>query len=74
MLTIVRGVDKIAKLEGQILVPVSDEDLEKLRNNKGTATILDGGLVYIKDVVDSNFINPERMGFTKLIDIKTTKN
>jgi hypothetical protein len=73
MLTIIRGVDTVFKLDGQILVPVSDEDIEKIRANKGTATILDGGLVSIKDLIDSNFINTERMGFTKLSEIKTTK-
>lgn len=73
MLTIIRGVDKFSKLEGQILVPVSEEDIDKIRNNKGTATILDGGFVYIKEIIDSKLINPERMGFIKLIDIKTTK-
>lgn len=73
MLTILRGVDRVYKIEGQIIVPVSDEDIEKLRLNKGTATILDGGLVYIKDLVDSKYISPERLGFTKISEIKTTK-
>lgn len=73
MLTIIKGIDRVIKLDGQILVPVSTEDIDKIRLNKGTATILDGGIVYIKDLINSNFINPERMGFTKLSEIKTTK-
>lgn len=74
LITNIRGIEKrFSKLEGQIIVPVSDEDIEKIRTNKGTATILDGGLVYIKDLVDSKYLSPDRLGFTKLSEIKTTK-
>lgn len=56
-ITINMGIEKISKINGEIIVPVSDEDISKLRKNKGCATILDGGLVFIKGVFPANRIN-----------------
>lgn len=72
-ITIINGIDSVSKLEGVIVVPISEQDLNIIRNNSGIATILDGGMVYIKDIKESNFINTERMGLTKLSDINTKK-
>ena len=41
------SVDKITRLKGTIIIPVNDFYIEKIRNNKGIATLLDGGLVWI---------------------------
>lgn len=56
-ITVVTGLDRVTKLDGKILVPISDEDIEKIRNNKGCANILDGGFVMIKGVKSANVIN-----------------
>lgn len=56
VLTVFKGVDNIYRLSGEILVPVSDEDIEIVRKNKGFAKLLDGGLVLIKKVLPANQI------------------
>lgn len=50
-----RGIDTVPVLFGEFLVPVENEDLDKLKNyGRSTATILDGGLVWLKEVLDPN--------------------
>ena len=66
-LTVTNGLDKVTKLDGKILVPVSDEDIEKIRSNKGCATILDGGLILIKGVKLNNLISIH--GYTPVKEI-----
>jgi hypothetical protein len=70
-LTVTSGLDKVMKLDGQLLVPVSDEDLEQIKNNKGCATILDGGIVLIKSVKSANTINTD--DYTLVGDISLEK-
>lgn len=70
-LTIISGLDKIIRLDGTILVPVSDDDLDKIKNSKGCVTILDNGLVYIKGVKSNNIINTD--DFTKVNEISLEK-
>lgn len=62
-----RGVEKVIKLSGEILVPISDDDIIKLQNSKGCATILDGGLVYIKGIKSGDTITSD--GFRKVSEI-----
>lgn len=70
-LTVTSGLDKVIKLDGSILVPVNDDDLVIIRENKGCATILDGGLVTIKSVKPANFVNTE--AYTLVSDISLEK-
>ncbi len=70
-LTVLTGLDKIIRLSGQIIVPVSSEDIEKIKNNKGCATILDNGLVYIKAIKSGNVITID--GFTPVKEISLEK-
>ena len=65
--TVVTCIDKIIRLNGQLIVPVSDEDIQIIRNNKGCATILDGGIVYIKGLKSANLLNVD--GFTQFKNI-----
>ena len=66
------GVDNITRLRGEIIVPMSDEYLEKIRNNKGVATILDGGLLWIDKVVDSDDMSVSMIdGFTPVSEISS---
>jgi hypothetical protein len=44
-------------LDGEILIPVNDKDIERLREySSGSCTILDGGLVEIDRVLDESSI------------------
>jgi hypothetical protein len=65
--TVFSGVDNIVRLSGKIMVPVSKEDIEILRKNKGCATLLDGGVVTIEELVGINRVSVN--GFTKVSDI-----
>jgi hypothetical protein len=69
--TNLNGIDFVVKLNGQILVPVSAEDIECIKSNKGCATILDGGLVTIDNIVSSMFLNTN--GFKKVSEISTKR-
>jgi hypothetical protein len=70
-LTVLTGLDKIIRLSGEILVPVSDDDIEKIKMNKGCATLLDGGHVSIKKITSANIINVDN--FTLIGDISLEK-
>lgn len=64
---IYNGFDKIDNISGSILVPVTDEDIVTLSQNKGVATLLDGGLVYIDKIIDEENIDPE--GLVKIEEL-----
>ena len=55
--TVPSGTESVTKLSGQIVVPVTDADILKLDNHKGCATILDGGLVFIRGIFNENEID-----------------
>lgn len=66
------GLETAITLSGQIIVPVSEEDIARLKTiSKGCATILDGGLVWIDSVKDGSIISDE--GFIKVSDISDEK-
>ncbi len=66
--TVNMGTEKITKLSGDIIVPVTDEDIIKINNHKGFATILDGGLVFIKGIFTENRL-PNLETYRKVSDI-----
>ena len=70
-LNINNGVENVILLRGEILVPVSEEDIERLKENKGCATILDGGLVWIEGIVNSDHLSID--GFEKVSEISSEK-
>ena len=70
--TVVRGIDNAKFLSGEIYLPMDDEYINKLKVN--TATILDGGLATIVDVIDSDdFYESDIVDFSKISDISDTK-
>ncbi len=72
-LTVLSGVAEYQTLNGQILVPVTDEEIEYLKKySKGHATILDGGIVQISKIIDGSELSDE--GFTKVENISTETN
>lgn len=70
-MTVLRGLDGIIRLDGQLIVPVTDEDVECIKRNKGCATILDNGMVTIKGIQSENSITI--LDFTKIKDISLEK-
>jgi len=65
------GIESVIILSGEIIVPVSDDDIIKLSQSKGCATILDGGFVWIDSIKNENEISED--GFDKVCDISTKK-
>ena len=68
------AVSKILKLSGEIIIPIDDDDLEKLRKSKGCATILDGGIVHIDKVINAINFSKDRIlsdGFKEVKNIST---
>jgi hypothetical protein len=65
------GVGDIVRLNGRILVPISDEKwIDKLKSHTGFATILDGGMVSIVGLKNDYEISESDMeGFTKVSEI-----
>lgn len=68
LLTINSYIDECDTFYGHILVPVNDDDVEHLRNkSKGTATLLDGGFVWIEDLINPKYVSLD--GYTPVKDI-----
>jgi hypothetical protein len=72
-LTITNGIEYVINLRGKILVPVSEEDLESLSNAKGTATLLDGGVVWI-DSIKKDYQMSEYKNFNQVGEISLETN
>lgn len=51
-LTIPKGIQSIARIDGYIYIPLPEEYIEKVRNGPGTATLLEGGVVFIHSLED----------------------
>lgn len=68
--TVVNGVDTAAFIEGSILVPVTDELIERARNYAGQLTILDGGLAWVVGLRSGHDIDPA--GYRRVGDISLT--
>lgn len=68
-ITVNSGIEFAEIFSGEIIVPVSDDDLKKLKQSKGCATILDDGLVYIDDIVFGDRLDVSE--YRKVSDIST---
>ncbi len=68
------GLETSINLSGQIIVPVTEEDITRLKTiSKGCATILDGGMVWIDSVKDGSNISVEDFIQVKNISDEKTK-
>lgn len=65
----VRGVGTFFNFEGDIFIPINDNDIKRISEGSGSSRILDGGLIWICRVVD-DFLDD---GFVKVKDISTKK-
>jgi hypothetical protein len=52
-ITVPKGVERICRIDGEIFIPVSPEELEMLQKGTGVGTFLEGGHAYISSVEDS---------------------
>lgn len=64
---VISSVNKVIILSGEILVPISDDDIEILNMMPNHAKLLDGGLVLIKEIVPIDHVTID--GFRKISDI-----
>ena len=72
VLNVTKGIENVYRLDGTILIPVNNNDIEKLRTqSKGCATLLDGGAVFIEKIVLANSLSTD--GFIQVKDISTKK-
>jgi len=77
-LTYIGGITDITRLSGKIIIPIDMWGINKIRNSKGYARLLDGGLVTIENLIaedmfyDSilNEYTPIKNISTELINIK----
>jgi hypothetical protein len=75
LLTVNFGVEKIIRLDGSIIIPVEDWVIDKLRNNKGVATLLEDGVIYIDCLEDGNFIGEDFFnGYININDLEQYEN
>lgn len=69
------GVDKIIRINGFILIPLEDGSIEKLKNSKGCATLLDGGVVFIDDLIDSEYMTVSYLNeYIKINELEEYEN
>lgn len=64
-----RGITQVVNLSGEIIFRLTKEQLERIRNGKGSCTLLDGGLVYITDCVREDEFNLEELENFKILEV-----
>lgn len=72
--TVNNGISKCVILSGDIIIPVDKKDIEIIKNNKGCATILDGGIVSISNIIYQHNFNENRLleeGYRRVSEIST---
>lgn len=62
-----RGIGDMKHIDGEIWCPVSDEMIRMTGENGGTATVLDGGLVYVVEIENCDGRWLESEGFHKIL-------
>jgi len=66
------GITKIIRLSGNIAIPINDWVINKIKNSKGCATLLDGGFVKIIGIKYDEEINSDYFNdYKKLDEIST---
>lgn len=56
---VVKGVSDIVRLDGELCIPLYENEVKSFRNGPGFATILEGGLVLIDKIIDLEYTNEE---------------
>ena len=52
-----KSIEKVVSLNGEIRIPLSNEDREIISSNKGVASLLDSGIVWIDSIQSSHEID-----------------
>lgn len=67
------GLERVSVLNGTLLIPVNDDDVERIKNiSTGFSTILDGGCAYIDSVLEDYEID-NLHEYTKVSNISLKK-
>ena len=67
------GLDKVSVINGSMLIPMDESDMERLKIvSSGISTILDGGLIYIDGVYDDYELD-ELYKYKKVCEISLKK-
>jgi hypothetical protein len=53
--TVTKAVNDIIRLDGYLCVPIKDEEAQLFKDGCGVATIFDGGIVRIEDVISLEY-------------------
>jgi len=73
-ITINKGMTNFQNYYGEILIPLDEQLIHKFKQSSGSATLLDGGYVYIDGILEDNEINLEYFDeFKKIGEISTEK-
>jgi hypothetical protein len=66
---VTKGVANIARIDGEILVTLTEDEVNLFKQGPGFATILEGGFVTIKELIDLKYVNFEDIssGFKKVV-------
>lgn len=73
LVTVINSIGEVCRLSGEIAVPVSEADIDIIRNHSGIADILDGGIVYIKKLLSPESINLDEYTPIKDISLEEVK-
>jgi|GEM_PF-2734738 len=68
-LMVLSGIEKVVSLSGKIYVPLPDDIRQKIEDNKGVASLLDSGVVWIDSVQSES--DMEWDGFVNVGEIST---
>ncbi len=66
-----RGMEFCQNVSGELIVPLTQEQYERLEKSTGTTGILDDGFVWITKISDPQYVNVD--GFTSVNDISNKK-
>lgn len=66
-ITLSSGIDNMEVYNGELIIPITSEQLERIQNGSGSATLLDGGLVSIVGVKEEHQIDIDFIGMFKLL-------
>lgn len=74
--TNVRGAESnYRKISGELIIPITDWGVEKLKKSMGVAKLLDGGVVWIEDLVDEDDLSMiDLFGFVEINKLEEYEN
>lgn len=75
LITITNGVEDVISFDGQIILPIGEDEIKNLSQSKGNSKLLDGGYVWVEAVKDNHqMIGIDLDEFKKISDISLETN